>query len=78
MKRLALAGLLLTALLLPARAGLLKDYSHIRGNHYFGWSQDEATIRRELGYGKQIGMNSTRICLYYRRYKQDPEKWLRR
>ena len=60
----------------PAKAELLKDYSHIRGNHYFGWNQDEATIRKELGYGKQIGMNSTRVCLYYRQYKRDPEGYL--
>ncbi|MBP5537391.1 MAG: cellulase family glycosylhydrolase [Bacteroidales bacterium] len=72
-----LAGiLLLAAVALPAKADLLKDYSHIRGNHYFGWQQDEATIRKELGYGKAIGMNSTRICLYYRRYKENPQKYL--
>ena len=37
----------------PAKADLLKDYSHIRGNHYFGWQQDEATIRKELGWVPQ-------------------------
>ncbi len=71
-----LAILFVAGAALPAKAELLKDYSHIRGNHYFGWNQDEATIRKELGYGKAIGMNSTRICLYYRRYKQNPEEYL--
>lgn len=72
----ALIILLLSLFCLPAGAELLNDYSHIRGNHYFGWDQDEQTIRKELGYGKQIGMNSTRICLYYSRYKQNPDKYL--
>lgn len=76
MKKIVLFTLLLLAFIMPARAELLSDYSHIRGNHYFGWQQDETTIRRELGYGKQIGMNSTRICLYYTRYKADPQKYL--
>lgn len=79
MKRIRLIALLLmAALAIPATAKVHveKDYSYIRGNHYFGWQQDEQTIRKELGYGKQIGMNSTRICLYYSRYKQDPQKYL--
>lgn len=78
MKRLKLlAGiLLLAALALPCNAGLLKDYSHIRGNHYNGWRQDEATVRRELGYGKAIGMNSTRFALMYSQYKADPDRYL--
>lgn len=75
--RLLLASMFLICAAMPARAQLLDDYSHIRGNHYFGWNQDEETIRKELGYGKAIGMNSTRICLYYRRYKADPEGYLK-
>ena len=77
MKRATLLILCLLAFVcMPAKAQLLKDYSHIRGNHYFGWQQDEQTIRKELSYGTAIGMNSTRICLYYSRYKQDPKKYL--
>jgi len=74
--KLILVTLFILGTALPSKAQLLDDYSHIRGNHYFGWNQDEATIRKELGYGKAIGMNSTRICLYYRWYKQNPEKYL--
>jgi hypothetical protein len=68
--------LIFAFLSIQVNAQLLNDYSHIRGNHYFGWHQDEQTICRELGYGKQIGMNSTRICLYYSRYKANPEQYL--
>lgn len=74
--RILIAVMSLTLAAFPSGAQLLDDYSHIRGNHYFGWAQDEQTIRRELGFGKSIGMNSTRICLYYRRYKMDPEGYL--
>ncbi|MBR4756349.1 MAG: hypothetical protein IK076_05345 [Bacteroidales bacterium] len=39
------------------------DYSQIHGVCYGGWRQDEATIRKHLGYAKRIGINSTRLWL---------------
>ena len=46
--RILIAVMSLTLAAFPSGAQLLDDYSHIRGNHYFGWAQDEQTIRREL------------------------------
>lgn len=45
----------------PARKAKVKtDYSAIHGVCYNGWRSPEETIRRDLGYGKKIGLNSTR------------------
>ena len=38
--------LIFVFLSIQVNAQLLNDYSHIRGNHYFGWHQDEQTICR--------------------------------
>ena len=50
------------------------DYSQIRGVCYLGWRADEATVRKQLGYAKRIGINSTRIWLGG--YERDPEGFL--
>ena len=40
----------------------LQDYSFLKGvNH--GFERDEAALRRHLGYGKRLGINSVRIWL---------------
>ncbi len=55
----------------------LKDYSHIRGVNY-GMQGDEATLRRDLGYGKRLNLNSTRIWLSYQGYEKDPKGYIER
>ena len=39
------------------------DYSWVRGTHYYP-TNDAATIARELGYGKRVGLNTIRIFAY--------------
>jgi len=39
---------------------------------------DPATLERDLGYGKRIGLNSTRIWLNYRDYERDPQGYIAR
>jgi len=59
---------------------LMKDYSWIRGTCY-GWSRPGKTLddnRRELGYAKRLGLNSTRIWLSYKAYEADPEGYVKR
>ena len=52
----------------------LQDYSFIRGTCYpGGWRNDEATIRRDLGYARRVQINSTRVWLSYRAYERDPQ-----
>ena len=48
----------------------LSDYSFIKGVNY--GVRDEATTRRDLGYGKRLGINSVRVWLSYREYEKDP------
>ena len=55
----------------------LKDYSFIRGVCYpGGWSGDQKTIERDMGYAKKLQLNSTRIWLSYTRYLQDPKGYI--
>ena len=57
----------------------VNDYSFIRGVCYpSGWMGDQATIERDLGYAQKLQLNSTRIWLGYRFYKQDPEKFIKK
>jgi hypothetical protein len=55
----------------------LKDYSHIRGVNY-GMQGDQATLERDLGYGKRVNLNSTRIWLNYQGYEKDPKGYIDR
>ena len=77
-KRLALWTATVMMAITPALAEKpLKDYSHIRGvNH--GMQGEEATWRRDLGYGKRINLNSTRIWLNYQGYEKDPKGYIER
>lgn len=51
------------------------DYSSIHGVCYTGWRADEATVRQQLGWAKQIGINSTRIWLFG--YDRDPKAFIK-
>jgi len=53
----------------------LDDYSFIRGVCY-GWTGDQATIERDLGYAQRLRLNSTRIWLRYQHYWEDPEGYI--
>lgn len=55
----------------------LRDYSFIRGVNY-GMQGDEATLRRDLGYGKRVNLNSTRIWLSFQAYEKDPKAYIER
>ena len=55
----------------------LEDYSFIRGVCY-GWTGDQATIERDLGYAQWLRMNSTRIWLRYQDFWQDPAAYVRK
>ena len=62
----------------PARAEKpLKDYSHIRGVNY-GMQGEQAILERDLGYGKRLNLNSTRIWLNYGGYEKDPKGYIDR
>jgi hypothetical protein len=78
-RRLAMSiGIALAVTVGPARAEKpLKDYSFIRGVNY-GMQGDEATLRRDLGYGKRVNLNSTRIWLSYQAYEKDPKAYIER
>jgi hypothetical protein len=66
-----LAGTVVLASAIPALATKpLNDYSLIRGACYGGWRGDEATVRKELGYAQRLQLNSTRIWLSPRAYRQ--------
>lgn len=61
----------------PTRKAKVKtDYSAIHGVCYNGWRSDEATVRRDLGYGRKIGLNSTRIWLWKGLYDRDPQAFI--
>ena len=48
----------------------LQDYSFLKGvNH--GLERDEAALRRHLGYGKRLGLNSVRIWLSYKEFANE-------
>lgn len=74
-------AVLWTGIVLAAAMGLahgekpLKDYSAIRGVNYEVYG-DHATLERDLGYAKRIDLNSTRIWLSYKAYKQDPRSFI--
>lgn len=53
------------------------DYSAIHGVCYNGWRSSEDIVRRDLGYGLKIGLNSTRIWLSPRMYERDPEGFIK-
>ncbi len=62
----------------PARAEKpLKDYSFIRGVNY-GMQGDQAILQRDLGYGRRLNLNSTRIWLSYQGYEKDREGYISR
>lgn len=47
----------------------LNDYSFIKGVNY-GMKADPAIVRRDLSYGKRLGVNSVRIWLSYRQFEE--------
>jgi hypothetical protein len=56
----------------------LSDYSFIRGVCYpLAWRNDQATIERDLGYAQRLHLNSTRVWLSSRAYRQDPDGFLK-
>ncbi|MFB3778727.1 MAG: hypothetical protein ACE141_14000 [Bryobacteraceae bacterium] len=74
----ALMGIAIGVAVGPAWAEKpLKDYSFIRGVNY-GMQGDEATLRRDLGYGKRINLNSTRIWLNFQAYEKDSKAYIER
>ncbi len=57
----------------------LEDYSFVRGvNYAFKPLEKADEIRRDLGYGKRIGLNSVRIWLSYHDYFNNPAAYAER
>ncbi len=57
----------------------LSDYSFIKGVNYAFKPLDKIEIiRRDLGYGKRIGLNSVRVWLSYRDFERDPSLYAER
>ncbi len=53
----------------------LQDYSFVKGvNHFF--ERDEAALRRHLGYGRRLGVNSVRTWLSYKDYAREGEGYV--
>ena len=53
----------------------LQDYSFVKGvNHLF--ERDEAALRRHLGYGRRLGVNSVRTWLSYKDYAREGEDYV--
>ncbi len=53
----------------------MKSYSHIRGFcHHV--DTDLERLRRELGWARDLKLNSTRVWLSFERYEADPEGYL--
>ena len=53
----------------------LKDYSFVKGvNH--GLERDMDALRRHLGYGKRLGINSVRIWLSYKDYAKEGDGYV--
>ncbi|MCR4859194.1 MAG: glycoside hydrolase family 5 protein [Bacteroidales bacterium] len=61
----------------PRKAKTQNDYSNIHGVCHTGWRADEARVRRELGYGQRIGLNSTRIWMGPRQWERDPQGFIK-
>ena len=61
----------------PQKKAAKTDYSSIHGVCHLGWRSDEATVRRELGYGQRIGLNSTRIWMGPRQWERDPQGFIK-
>ena len=77
MKRIILLTCLMALLQIASAEKPLKDYSFVRGVCYTGWmSDDEAQIKKELGYARRINLNSTRIWLSYNAYKRNPKGYI--
>lgn len=56
---------------------LLSDYSFVHGvNHYV--DNDEEHLRRELSYGRRVGLNSLRVWLWYGEFERDPDGYVKR
>ncbi len=53
----------------------LQNYSFIRGVNYDHITGEEI-IRRDLGYAARIGLNSIRVWLVYRYYRENPEAYM--
>ena len=55
---------------------ILKDYSWVRGvNHYISFGEQ---LKRELGYGKRVNLNSLRVWLDYRTYAREKDAYIER
>lgn len=53
------------------------DFSKIRGVNYTVKPISQSDIiRRDLGYGKRLFLNSVRVWLDYRDYFRDPENYI--
>lgn len=58
-------------------AKLKEDYSFIRGVCYgVPYYAPVEQVKRELGYGRRLKLNSTRIWLVYEHYKDNPERFI--
>ena len=51
------------------------DYRGLRGANY-GFPGDDAQMRRELSYGRRVGLNALRVWLSYGRWKHDGEAYI--
>ena len=55
---------------------ILNDYSWVRGvNHYMSSGEQ---LKKELGYGKRVNLNSVRFWLDYRAYAADKTGYIER
>ena len=62
----------------PAKKAKAKpDYSAIHGVCYNGWRGSTETVKRDLGYGQKLGLNSTRIWMGPGQYQRDPQGFIR-
>ncbi len=74
MSKTTLAGALVLMATVSGRAEKpLADYSFIRGVCHSMGQDDEATMRKELGYAQKLQLNSTRIWLNRGAYERDPQ-----
>ena len=53
----------------------LDNYRHIRGVCYNG-HEDEEVMRRELGYGQRVGLNSIRFWTSTLLYERDGDAYI--
>lgn len=53
------------------------DYSFIRGACY-SWDVGQEQMERELGYARQLQLNSMRIWLFHNDYLKEPAEYVRR